>query len=379
MKIVIAPDSFKGSNSSIRVATLIEKGVRKVYPEAEIVKIPIADGGEGTVDAAVLGGNGEYRELKVTGPLGETVLAKYGILKGKSAVIEMAAASGLPLVPEEKRNPLLTTTFGTGELIRAALDEGCREFLIGIGGSATNDAGMGMAQALGWSFKDREGEELGYGGGELAKLKTIDRSNVDPRLKESSITVACDVTNPLYGEKGAAHVYSPQKGATPEIVKELDQNLRHFAAVVEYQLGEDISLVPGSGAAGGLGAGLMIFCGAKLKSGIDAILDIVRFEDHLDSTDLVITGEGAIDGQSTYGKVPVGIAKRTQRYSVPVLAIVGDIGEGAEAVYDHGIHGIMSTVNRAMPLQEAMKHSSPLLEDAAERVMRIIRIGQRLG
>ena len=387
MKIVISPDSFKGSNSSIKVATLIEQGVRRVHPEAEIVKIPIADGGEGTVEAAVLGGNGQYRELEVTGPLGERLTARYGLLPGqtrgaglhKSAVIEMAAASGLPLVPEDKRNPLVTTTYGTGELIRAALDEGCREFLIGIGGSATNDAGVGMAQALGWSFKDKDGKELAYGGGELANIAVIDQSNVDSRLKESKINVACDVTNPLFGKTGAAHVYGPQKGATPEIVEELDQNLRYFARIVESQLGKDISQEPGSGAAGGLGAGLMIFCGAELKSGIDAMLDIVRFEDHLESTDLVITGEGAIDGQTTYGKVPVGIAKRTQAYKVPVLAIVGDIGAGAEAVYDHGIYGIMSTVNRAMPLKEAMAQSASLIEDAAERVMRIIRIGQTLG
>ena len=385
MKIVISPDSFKGSNSSIRVATLIEQGVRKVYPDAEIVKIPIADGGEGTVEAAVLGGNGQYRELEVTGPLGEKLTARYGILpgqgtkEGKSAVIEMAAASGLPLVAEDKRNPLFTTTYGTGELIRAALDEGCREILIGIGGSATNDAGVGMAQALGWSFKDKNGKEEGFGGKELSKIAVIDNSKVDSRLEQCRVTVACDVTNPLFGKTGAAHVYGPQKGATPEIVEELDQNLRLFAKIVESQLGRDISQEPGSGAAGGLGAGLMIFCGAELKSGIDAMLDIVRFEDHLESTDLVITGEGAIDGQTTYGKVPVGIAKRTQAYNVPVLAIVGDIGTGAEAVYEHGIHGIMSTVNRAMPLAEAMAQSAPLLEDAAERVMRIIRIGQTLG
>lgn len=403
MKIVISPDSFKGTNSSIEVATLIERGVRKVYPEAEIVKIPIADGGEGTVEAAVLGGSGQYRELEVTGPLGEKLTARYGILPEqgadqhsgagrqgraglrdgaiprRSAVIEMAAASGLPLVPEDKRNPLFTTTYGTGQLIRAALDEGCREFLIGIGGSATNDAGVGMAQALGWSFKDKAGKELGYGGRELANIAAIDQANVDSRLRESKITVACDVTNPLFGKTGAAHIYGPQKGATPEIVEELDQNLRYFAGIVESQLGKDISQEPGSGAAGGLGAGLMIFCGAELKSGIDALLDIVRFEDHLESTDLVITGEGAIDGQTTYGKVPVGIAKRTRAYNVPVLAIVGDIGAGAEAVYDYGISGIMSTVNRAMPLKEAMAQSASLLEEAAERVMRIIRIGQTLG
>jgi glycerate kinase len=378
MKIIIAPDSFKGSNTSIRVAGLVERGIRKVYPDAEVVKIPIADGGEGTVEAVVLGGEGEYRDLEVRGPLDDPVKARYGVLSGGRAVIEMAAASGLPLLPDSKRNPLLTTTYGTGQLIKAALDEGCREFLIGIGGSATTDGGMGMAAALGYSFKDDAGQELGYAGKDLERLADIDTSSADPRLKESRFTVACDVTNPLYGKEGAAYIYGPQKGATPEMVERLDKGLRHFAEVLEGAFGRDISQEPGSGAAGGLGAGLMIFCGAQLKSGIDAVLDIVGFDRHMDSTDLVITGEGAIDGQSTYGKVPVGVAKRVSRYDVPVLAIVGDIGAGAENVYNFGIHGIMSTVNRAMPLKEAMAQSSELLEDAAERMMRIVRIGQIL-
>jgi glycerate kinase len=378
MKIIVAPDSFKGSRSSIEVADLIEKGIRNVYPDAEIVKIPIADGGEGTVDAAVSGADGEYREMKVRGPLGDPVKAKYGILKGGRAVIEMAAASGLPLVPENKRNPLFTTTYGTGELIESALEEGCREFLLGIGGSATTDAGMGMAQALGYSFKDKDGNELGDGGGELAKLVEIDSSGADPRVAESRFTVASDVNNPLYGKEGAAYIYGPQKGATPEMVKELDANLRLFAKVVEKTLGRDISQIPGAGAAGGLGAGLIVFCGAELKSGIQAVLDIVGFDNHIESTDLVITGEGAIDGQSTYGKVPVGIAQRVQKHDIPVLAIVGNIGPGAENVYNFGIHGIMSTVNKAMPLSEAMANSAALLEEAAERVMRIIGIGRKL-
>ncbi len=379
MKIVIAPDSFKGSNTSIVVADLIEKGIRRVFAEAEIVKIPIADGGEGTVEAAVLGGEGDYRDITVTDPLGGRVKARYGVLKGNRAVIEMAAASGLPLVPDEKRNPLLTTTFGTGELIKSALDEGCREFLIGIGGSATSDAGMGMAQALGYSFKDSGGRELGFGGGELTKIAEIDATGADARLKDCRIAVACDVTNPLYGETGAAHIYGPQKGATPEMVAQLDRGLRHFADIVQNQMEKDISQVPGSGAAGGLGAGLMIFCGAELKSGIHAILDIVEFEKHLGTADLVITGEGKIDGQSTYGKVPVGVAQRVKSFDLPVLAIVGDIGDDAAKVYQYGIHGIMSTVNRAMSLEEAMAGAAACLVDAAERVMRIIRIGQSLS
>ena len=379
MKIIAAPDSFKGSRTSSEVASDIERGIRKVYPEARIVKIPIADGGEGTVDAAVLGGQGEYREIDAKGPLGGRVRARYGVLKGNRAVIEMAAASGLPLVPEGRRNPLLTTTYGTGELIRTALEEGCREFLIGIGGSATNDAGMGMAQALGYSFRDGDGKELGFGGGELGKLAEIDASKADPRLKGSRFIVACDVTNPLYGEKGAARIYGPQKGATPEMVRILDQNLRHFASIVESQLGIVVSDVPGSGAAGGLGAGLMIFCGAELASGIDAMLNMVGFDAHLEGTDLVITGEGRMDGQSIYGKAPIGIASRAAKHDIPVVAIVGDIGENAEIVFSHGIHSIMSSASGAMTLREAMDNASTLIESASERAMRLIGIGLKMA
>ncbi|MDK2799261.1 MAG: glycerate 2-kinase [Clostridiales bacterium] len=375
MKIIIAPDSFKGSNTTIAVANTIEKGIRKVFPDAEIIKVPIADGGEGTVDALVLGAGGEFKEKTVTGPLGEKLTAKYGVLKNGVAVIEMAAASGLPLVPEDKKNPLVTTTYGTGELIKAALDDGCKQIVIGIGGSATNDGGMGMAQALGVSFKDKDGNELGSGGGELDKLATIDISGLDPRIKDTEIIVACDVSNPLCGERGASAIYGPQKGATPEMIKQLDANLRHFAGIIKEQLGQDIIDVPGSGAAGGLGAGLIVFCGAQLKSGIETVLDVVNVDKDLPTTDLVITGEGKIDGQSVYGKVPVGVGQRAKKYNKPVLAIVGDIGDGASAVYDHGVDGIMSTVNKAMPLSEAMQRSTELLEDAAERVMRIIKIG----
>ena len=378
MKIIVAPDSFKGSNTSIRVAETIERGIRKVFPEVVIECIPIADGGEGTVEAVVLGGRGKYRDVRATGPLGNSVTARYGILDRGRAVIEMAAASGLPLVPRNERNPLKTTTFGTGELVRDALDQGCREFLIGIGGSATNDAGVGMAQALGYSFLDEKGDELGRGGGELIRLKDIRSENVDKRLASCEFVVACDVRNPLYGPEGAAHIYGPQKGASPEMIKILDDNLRHFAGVVTDTFGTEIQKIPGSGAAGGLGAGLVVFCKGELRSGIDAILDLVRFDQRAESADLVITGEGAMDGSSAYGKVPVGIAKRLRGKNVQVLAIVGDIGKGASAVYEYGIDGIMSTVSRAIPLEEALAQSATMLEDAAERVMRIIRIGMNL-
>lgn len=379
MKIVIAPDSFKGSSSAIQVAERIAKGIRKVSPDAEIVKIPVADGGEGTVEAVVAGGNGIFRDVEVTGPLGDRITARYGILDGTRAVIEMAAASGLPLVPKEKRNPLNTTTRGTGELIRDALDQGCREFLIGIGGSATNDAGVGLAQALGYSFLDRNGSEIGYGGGALSSLSRIDTAGADKRIEKSSFAVACDVKNPLYGEEGAAHVYGPQKGATAEIIKILDQNMRHFARIIEQQLGQDVSQIPGAGAAGGLGAGLVAFCQALLKSGINAILDIVRFDEQAASADLIITGEGAMDKSSIYGKVPVGVAARVDGRHIPVLAIVGNIGSGASIVYRHGIDAIMSTMDKAMPLEEAMANSGEMLENAAERAMRLVEIGKRLS
>jgi len=379
MKVIVAPDSFKGSSTSIAVANAIEKGIKKVFPDAEVIKIPIADGGEGTVEALVLGAGGTFKEVDVKGPLGETVKARYGVLNNGSAVIEMASASGLPLVPENLRNPLVTTTYGTGELIRAALNEGCKKIIIGIGGSATNDGGIGMAQALGVSFKDSENCELGFGGGQLDKLETIDISGIDPRLKDTEIIVACDVSNPLCGERGASAVYGPQKGATPEMVKQLDSNLRHYAEKIKAQLGMDIADIPGSGAAGGLGAGLIVFCGARLKSGIETVLDEVGIDTHLPTADLVITGEGRIDSQSVYGKVPVGVGQRVKKYNKPVLAIVGGIGQGAQAVYEYGVDGIMSIVNNAMPLSEAMERSSELLEDAAERVMRIIKMGMDIA
>jgi glycerate kinase len=379
MKVIIAPDSYKGTNTSINVAKAIERGFRRVAPDIGVHNVPIADGGEGTVEAVVQGAGGEYREVEVTGPLGEQVRARFGLLPGGRAVIEMAAASGLPLVPPEGRDPRKTTTFGTGQLIKAALEAGAREIMVGIGGSATNDGGMGMAQALGVSFRDADGTELGHGGGELLRLRTIDDAGLDSRVRQCRIVVACDVDNPLCGERGAAAVYGPQKGATPEMVRELDAALRHMADVVKSQLGTDILEVPGAGAAGGLGGGLIAFAGAELTAGIDAVLDIVRLDEMMSGVDLVVTGEGKLDGQSAFGKVPVGVARRVARHNVPVIAIAGDIGEGASAVHDLGIRAVVSTVDRAMPLEEALARSTPLLEDAAERVMRILLVGMELA
>jgi glycerate kinase len=378
MRILIAPDSFKGSNSSMQVASAIEEGIYHVFPDAEIEKIPIGDGGEGTVEALVAASEGEIVSLEVSGPLGEKVEASYGLIDPTTAVIEMASASGLVLVPEDRRDPRITSTYGTGELILDALENGVEEIILAIGGSATNDGGTGMASALGYRFLDAEGRTLPPGGAALASLARIDTTSVDPRLGKVRFRVACDVNNPLTGPTGASAVYGPQKGARPEDVKELDAALTRLSEVVAEQLGIKASETPGAGAAGGLGYGLLVFCGAVLERGIDLVLDALDFESRLDGIDLVITGEGKLDGQTAYGKVPVGISGRAKKLGVPVLAIAGDIGDDIEAVYDNGIDAVMSTVNRAMSLEEAMSRSRELLIDAAERAMRMIQIGINL-
>lgn len=379
MKVVIASDSFKGSCSSLEVAEAIERGIRKIDQDAEIVKIPVADGGEGTVDTLVIGTGGKYEEVEVVGPLGKKIKTKYGILEGNIAVIEMAAASGLPLLKEEERNPMVTTTYGTGEMIKAAMEKGCRKIFIGIGGSATNDGGVGMAQALGVSFKDQEGKEIGYGGENLINIYDIDLSNINSSLGETDIVIMSDVSNPLCGPNGAAHVYGPQKGATPEIVKLLDANLGYYAKVIKEKIGKDILDIPGAGAAGGLGAGLMAFCNASLCSGIEKILDLTNIEGHLADADLVITGEGQIDSQTVYGKVPVGVAKRAVKYDIPVIAIVGSVGEGASDVYAYGVDAIMDIINKPMPLREAVQNAPTLIEDTAENVMRILKLRNQIA
>lgn len=375
MKIVIASDSFKGSCSTLEVADHVAAGFLKVFPQAQIVKIPVADGGEGTVEAMVLGSGGTFHKMQVVGPLGEQTEASYGILNNGVGVVELAAASGLPMVPDEKKNPRITTSYGTGQLILSAVEAGCKKILVGLGGSATNDGGMGIAQAFGVSFKDAEGNELGYGGGELSKLASIDTSKLDPRLAEVEIIIASDVSNPLCGPTGASAVYGPQKGATPELVELLDKNLAHYAQVIKEQLGKDIINVPGAGAAGGASVALMLFAGATIQPGIQVVLDVAEIDKELEDADLVVTGEGRIDGQSVFGKVPVGVAGRAQKFNVPVLAIVGSIGDGAEAVYDHGVDSIINTQNKPMSLQEAMENAGALLENAAERAARTIRIG----
>jgi glycerate kinase len=373
IRFLIACDSFKGSASSKQVGEAIREGILRVMPSAQVEVVPVADGGEGTVQALVDATGGRLVTVTVTNPIGEKVEATFGILgDGQTAVIEMAAASGLTLIPPEKRNPWVTTTYGTGELIKAALEHGCRKIIIGIGGSATNDAGAGMAQALGVKLLDEDGNQIGFGGGELGRLRRIDMSGLDKRASEVEFIVACDVDNPLTGERGASYVYAPQKGATPEMLPKLDSNLRHFAEIVRQQLGIDVEHVPGAGAAGGLGAGLMAFLKAKLKRGTEIVFELVKLEEKIASADIVITGEGQIDAQTVFGKTPIGVAKLAKRYGKPVIAIAGSIGEGADSVHSHGIDAIFSIINRPMPLEQAMRNVEALLTSAGEQLARLI-------
>lgn len=378
MHVIIAVDSFKGSLSSQQAGEAITVGIYKVYPEATTTIVPMADGGEGTVEALVRALNGKIVKTRVTSPLGEPVESFFGQLPDGTVVIEMAAASGLPLVPLEKRNPLRTTSRGTGELIRKALDLGARNLILGLGGSATNDGGAGMAQALGIRLLDEEGKEIGPGGGELVRLAKIDQTSLDPRLKETNITVMCDVNNPLCGPLGASAVFGPQKGATPDRVQILDRNLEHYAHRIKEHCGLDVKDIPGVGAAGGIGASLLAFTKAQLKTGVETICDMVQFDQMLLKADFVITGEGRIDNQSLYGKVPIGIVKRAAKQAKPVLAIVGSIGSGVEELYNYGLTSIASIVNGPMTLEESMEKAAILATETTERTFRILRMGQQV-
>ncbi|PWI33547.1 glycerate kinase [Vibrio albus] len=363
MKIVIAPDSYKESLTAMEVATAIENGFRQVLPNAEYIKLPMADGGEGTVQSLVDATGGDIISHPVTGPLGELVDGFYGLFgDGKTAIIEMAAASGLHLVDPALRNPLKTTTYGTGELIKAVLDKGVEHIIIGIGGSATNDGGLGMAQALGIRMLDGEGNELGYGGGELNKLVTIDMSDLDPRLAATRLEVACDVDNPLCGPKGASHVFGPQKGATPEMVKKLDENLAYYAQVMKSQLNRDVADMAGAGAAGGLGAALLGLLEAELRPGIEIVMDAVNLSEVVASADLVITGEGRIDSQTIHGKTPIGVARTAKKYDVPVIGIAGSLSADCGVVHAHGIDAVFSVVNRAVELTTALAEAAENVE-----------------
>lgn len=356
MKIVISIDSLKGSLTSIEAANAIKKGILSVDNKSDVVIMSLADGGEGTVEALVQGMNGEEKVISVTGPINEKVNATYGILKEtNTAIIEMAQASGLPLVPAELRNPLNTTTYGVGEIIKEAIEKGCRNFIVGIGGSATNDCGVGMLQALGFEFYDENDNLVELGGKVLNQIKRIKTDNKLKELDDCNFKIACDVNNPLYGENGAAYIYGPQKGATKEIVKELDKGLKNFAEVVKKDLGKDIAHIEGAGAAGGLGFGFLGFLNSKLESGIKIILDEIKLEEVVKDADIVITGEGRLDNQTAMGKAPIGVAKLAKKHGAKVIAIAGCTTPDAVKCNEEGIDAYFSIVNKAMTIDEAMK------------------------
>jgi glycerate kinase len=380
LKIVIAPDSYKGCASAITVARAIRDGIVKVFPNADISMVPIADGGEGTVEALVTATQGKVLSAKVRGPLGDQIVcADWGILgDGRTAVIEMAAASGLPLIPQGLRNPLLTTTFGTGQLIVEALNHGLRNIIIGLGGSATNDGGQGMARALGIRFLNQEGLEIPEGGGGLSELAAIDLTGIDPRIDETRILVACDVDNPLCGPNGASAIYGPQKGATHQMVHQLDSALRNYSKVARVSTGRDVADIPGAGAAGGLGAGLLFFTNAKLQPGVQIVLEATDFDSLAQTADLIITGEGMTDEQTTHGKAPVGVASVGKKYKKPVLCISGSLGNNYQEVLRHGIDVVMPIVPGPINLEQAMSLGLMLIEEAAERGALLMKIGMHL-
>ncbi len=373
MKIIIAPDSYKESLTAMEVANAIEAGFKQVLPNANYVKLPMADGGEGTVQSLVDATGGEVIEHVVTGPLGEQVTGFYGLMgQGKTAIIEMAAASGLHLVPSSQRNPLQTTTFGTGELIKAALSKGVEHIIVGIGGSATNDGGIGMAQALGVRMLDADNKEIGYGGGALARLATIDVSDVDPRLANIKLEVACDVDNPLCGPKGASHIFGPQKGATESMVAQLDANLAHYAKVIKTQLDRDVKDMAGAGAAGGLGAALLGIFDAQLRPGIEIVMDAVNLGAVVADADLVITGEGRIDSQTIHGKTPIGVARTAKKYHLPVIGIAGCQSNDSDVVHAHGIDAVFSVVPRSVSLEEALRDAAFNVEMTSRNVAALV-------
>ena len=376
----MAPDSFKGSLTATEVCAALEEGLRRVWPDAEIVSVPMADGGEGTVESLVDATGGEIVEVDATGPLGENVKAFVGILGDrKTAVIEMAAASGLPLVPMGKRDPMTATTWGTGDLIRAALDAGCRRFIIGIGGSATNDGGAGMAQALGARLLDADGKEIGPGGAELARLVRIDVSRMDRRRAAAEFAVSSFVVNPLSWPYGASAVYGPQKGATPEMVQVLNAALANYASVIRRDLRIDVEGMPGAGAAGGLGAGLVAFLGARLQPVVEIVVEATGLREKTSGADLVFTGEGRIDFQTLYGKTPMGVARVAAEYGVPVAVLAGSVADDARGLYDHGIDALMSVVKGPCTLDVAVRSAYANVADAAESLARLIEIGRRHG
>lgn len=375
MNIVIAPDSFKESLTALEVAVAIKTGFERIFPNAEYQLVPMADGGEGTVQSLVDATQGSLQKIAVIAPLANTVEAFWGLSGDKqTAFIEMAAASGLHLVAPEQRNPLVTTSYGTGELIKAALDRGVKKIILGIGGSATNDGGVGMLQALGIRFLNAQQQEIGFGGEQLAFISQIDLSALDPRLAQVEIEVACDVNNPLCGEYGASAIFGPQKGATAAMVEQLDKALAHFAQVVKSQLGKEIALHAGAGAAGGMGAGLLLLPNVRLKSGVQIVIEATHLQDKISQADLVITGEGRMDAQSIAGKTPIGVARLAKELNKPVIAIVGSLREDYSVVYQHGIHAVFPIIRQLSSLDELLKQGKENLISTAENVARVIKL-----
>lgn len=371
MKIIIAPDSYKGSLTAVQAAKAIDEGIKRAFPHANTSLVPVADGGEGTIETLVSATNGKLKSIKVLAPLGNEVIASYGILgDGKTCVIEMASASGLDLVPQDKLSPLQTTTYGTGQLIKQALDDGYKTFILAIGGSATNDGGTGMLQALGLKILDYKGNQIGFGGGELNKVDQIILDDFDSRIYNCNFIIASDVQNPLIGPNGASYVFGPQKGATPETVDILDENLTHWANEVARVTNKYLHDRPGAGAAGGIGGAFQAFFPAKMRRGIDVVLEYSNLDSYLTDADLIITGEGQVDYQTASGKTPLGVAQASQKYNVPCIIIAGSVGKGVDVLYEYGVVSIHSMINQPMTLEKAMENASELLELATEQVVR---------
>lgn len=377
MRIVIAPDSFKECLSAIKVAEAISEGIQRIFPEAEIMSIPVADGGEGTVEALVAATGGKIILIQSVDALNRPIQSFFGILgDGKTAVIEMAAASGLELLDPTERNPLITSTYGTGLLLRAAMEAGFTQIILGIGGSATNDGGAGMAQALGFGLLDKMGNQIGPGGVSLGELHSIDCSNVDPQLQTVRITVACDVRNPLLGPSGATRVYGPQKGATSEMVETLEKNMTHFAQILQQKFRMNFADIPGAGAAGGLGAGLMAFCKAEMGSGFELVSKLTHLEDLIKNASLVFTAEGKIDSQTAFGKTVGGVAQLAQKHNVPVIALAGIVNDDLTELYKQGVTSVFAIGDEPMSIVESKARAAELLTSTSERIMRLV-LGMR--
>ncbi len=374
MKFVLAPDSYKESMTAREAALAMERGIKRIFPDAVCTLIPMADGGEGTVQSLIDAMNGELVSANVKDPLGRVVEASYGFIEeNKTAIIEMASASGLHLIKPEERNPLITTSYGTGELIKDALDKGADRFIIGLGGSATNDGGVGLLQALGARFLDKSGSELSYGGAALKDLYQIDLSNFDNRLQTAYFEIASDVTNPLIGKEGASRIFGPQKGADEEKVAQLDEALTHYGSIVKNITGKDVAMAEGAGAAGGLGAAFLAFFNSNMQRGVDIVLRLTEFTDKLEGADYVFTGEGSIDGQTVFGKTPYGVSKAAQAHNIPVIGFGGKVEKEADVLYQHGFQAIFCILSGVIDIETALKNGAINLENTTETVCRMIK------